>query len=348
MRNSEAVTAFQVYAAQVKLDVDVALTTFLDARHARAANVGPPVEAVVGAMRSLALRGGKRFRPVLLAATYEGLGGVGGARAVTMAGVALEVLQTYFLIHDDWMDGDEVRRGGPSVHAQLRQRFGSRAIGDATAILAGDYAASLANEALLATTAPCAQVLAATRAMAEMQESVCFGQVLDICGGADDVEQMHDLKTGSYTVRGPMAIGGALAGACDARMAGLDRFARPLGVAFQIRDDILGTFGSPATTGKPAGNDLRQGKRTALVAGLAEDARAAPLLARAFGRADASDDDVQALTDYLVESGALARAEARLEALTHSAMAALDALEICEGARQVLTGAVAALARREH
>ena len=123
------------------------------------------------------------------------------------------------------------------------------------------------------------RVIEAGRAFARVQREVIIGQLIDLRGApasAEQVESMHDLKTGSYTVRGPLAIGAILAGASAEQRAALDRFAAPLGVAFQLRDDLLGTFGDPRATGKPAGNDVRRGKRTALVAALAEDAGGAP------------------------------------------------------------------------
>lgn len=345
--DAEALASFHEFWASVKADVDARLEAFLDERVARAAALGSDPGAVMAATRALALRGGKRFRPALLALAYQGFGGAGGMAAVGPAGVALELLQTYFLIHDDWMDDDDVRRGGPSVHAVLRARFGSRARGDATAILAGDYAAALANEVLLQCEAPPAAVLAAARVMAETQEDVCFGQVLDLGGRAADVELVHDLKTASYTVRGPMAMGAALASAPPAAFQAIARFARPVGVAFQIRDDLLGTFGASEATGKPIGNDLRQGKRTAVIAEAPDDADTRALMAAAFGRADASEGDVLALTHHLASCGARARAEARLDRLVADGLAALDGLAVTPSARLALRGAVLALARRD-
>src|SRR5262249_35591955 len=157
-------------------------------------------------------------------------------------------------IHDDWMDDDDMRRGGPSVHAMLRARFGSTAPasasasapasasaavsgpnpGDAGAILAGDHASALAQQALFAVPRPPERVLEAARLFARIQEDVILGQLLDLRGASgSSVEAMHDLKTGSYTVRGPLCLGAVLAGAPESVKEGLVRFAAPLGVAFQ-------------------------------------------------------------------------------------------------------------------
>jgi len=158
---------------------------------------------------------------------------------------------------------------------------------------------------------------------------------------------MHDLKTGSYTVRGPLAIGAILAGATAEQRAALDRFAAPLGVAFQLRDDLLGTFGDPKATGKPAGNDVRRGKRTALVAALASDPGAEELMVRAFGVADASDADVAALVARMETAGARARVEARLRELLELADRELAAAPLSAVGKGWLQGAVKALGERD-
>jgi geranylgeranyl diphosphate synthase type I len=248
------------------------------------------------------------------------------------------------------MDDDDLRRGGPSVHAMLREKFGSMRQGDAGGVLAGDYAAALAHEALLEVDVAPERLLVASRELARTERDVTWGQLLDLRAAAQSpaaVESVHALKTASYTVRGPLVIGAALAGAPTERRELLARFAAPLGVAFQLRDDLLGTFGDPAATGKSRGGDLRQGKRTSLVAEAEADADARRLLPRVLGVEDASDEEVDALLARIVASGARARVEARLEALARQASAALVEIDMAPSARDVLRGAVTALTQRE-
>ena len=142
-------------------------------------------------------------------------------------------------------------------------------------------------------------------------------------------------------------MGAILAGATDEQREGLAAFARPLGVAFQLRDDLLGTFGDPKTTGKPAWNDIRQGKRTALIAEIAGDAEAERLLPRALGREDAREDDVAALVARMQACGARARVEQRLVALLDDARARLERRARTAKGRGLLLGAVMALGDRE-
>jgi geranylgeranyl diphosphate synthase type I len=340
--------AFDAFAATARAGVDARLASWLDDKVAAAREHGPEVAAVVDAVRSLAVRGGKRWRAVMLAAAYEGLGGEGGAGGVVLAGVAVELLQVYLLIHDDWMDGDAVRRGGPSVHAALADRLGSEKRGAAAAVLAGDHAAALAHEALMSLPLAAARVRDAARELARIEHDVTLGQARDLLGASSlDVEATYRLKTGSYTVRGPLLIGAALAGASPDARAALERFAAPLGVAFQLRDDLLGVFGDPRVTGKPSGSDLREGKRTPLVDELGRSGEAGPLLARVLGARDASAADVDAVTRLLVASGARARVEARLDALVAEAENALADAAIPEWLRTILAGAVHKLGHRE-
>ncbi|MEO6576451.1 MAG: polyprenyl synthetase family protein [Polyangiaceae bacterium] len=346
--------AFQAFARATKATVDADLTAWLSGRASDARRHAEDAGVVADAVLALSTRGGKRVRAVLLAAAFEACRDrepvKGESSPVAMALVAIELLQTYLLIHDDWMDDDDVRRGGPSVHAMLREKFGSSRAGDVAGVLAGDYAAALALEALSETPVEAARVTDAVREFARIQTSVIIGQLIDVRAGAKGalaVEAMHDLKTGSYTVRGPVAIGAILAGASPDVRAALDAFARPLGVAFQLRDDLLGTFGDPSHTGKPHGSDIRQGKRTALIAELETTPLAEPLLARAHGVADASAGDIETLVAFMVSSGAKARVEARLAALSKQAETELARSGLAASRLLVLKGAIAALGERE-
>jgi geranylgeranyl diphosphate synthase type I len=344
----DASVRFVAHTAQTRAQVDAWLAPWLDARVDEARGRGAAVEAVAAAGRDLVLRGGKRVRAALLAAAYEACGGVGGCDAVVAAGAALELFQAYLLTHDDWMDGDDVRRGGPSVPAVMRERFGKQ--GDAMSVLAGDLVSAWSQRALLEVDRPAAQLLGAARELATAHEDVVEGQVLDVqgeAGDADRVQVVHTLKTASYTVRAPVAMGARLAGAGEGQVAALVAFARPLGVAFQLRDDVLGTFGEPAAMGKPAGSDLRAGKRTALVVHALARPQAAAAVRAALGHADASEAQVAAAVQAIEQSGARTAVEASIAAHVTAARAALVRAELSADGRSLLEGAVVALTERE-
>jgi geranylgeranyl diphosphate synthase type I len=352
---------FEHFVADVRARVDARLAWWLGARVAEARARGTDIAAVADAVRQLVLRGGKRMRAALLAAAYEGCKGQGGAEAVAPAGAALELLQAYLLAHDDWMDGDDVRRGGPSVPAMMRACFGKQegtvpATGrgqnliDAASVLAGDLAAAWALQSILELTLAPARVVLAVRELGRVEEDVVHGQVLDVCARAADaydVEAAYALKTASYTVRCPIIMGARLAGADDAQVVALTAFAEPLGIAFQLRDDVLGTFGDAHAMGKPLGSDLRKGKRTALVVEAMRNPRARELLAGVLGRVEATDDEIAAAVAGIQESGARARVEERIATLVCESRTALDRTHLTPSGLVLLGQAVVVLTERD-
>ena len=259
------------WLSAVNSEVDSRLRKLFSAKEAKAAGMHAALPRLVKAIRELTLRGGKRLRPSLLAAAFRCVAPDEDWTEIMGAAVAAELLQTFLLIHDDWMDQAETRRGGPSVHIMLGGHYGNSHLGDSAAILAGDLAAAYAWESLTSMPLSSERIQSAICAFWEMEEQVAFGQFLDVVG-CRSVETIHLLKSASYSVRGPLRIGAKLGGATEKQLKTLDCFAIPLGVAFQLRDDLLGTFGDPEQTGKPVGNDLRTGKMTALIADAMQNA----------------------------------------------------------------------------
>lgn len=222
---------------------------------------GASPQALHHAMRHAVLLGGKRMRPLLVhacGAMYQA-----DPEALDAAGVAIELVHAYSLVHDDLpaMDDDALRRGQPTVHV---------AYGEATAILAGDALQALAFEVLArAPLAPAVQVeLLRTLASAAGAAGMCGGQALDLAatgnGGALDVaalERLHALKTGAL-IRAAVRMGALCGGADDDGLAALDRYGDALGLAFQVRDDLLDIEGDSQVLGKTAGKDAEQDKAT--------------------------------------------------------------------------------------
>jgi geranylgeranyl diphosphate synthase type I len=336
------------FVEEVRRAVDRHLASFFAQERERARALSGDA-ALVEALAELTMRGGKRLRPAVLVAAYRAVKADGALDDVLSACSALELLQTYLLVHDDWMDRDDVRRGGPSVHAALRAQVGDAHLGDALAILAGDLGSAYAWELLFGTKImqpPTPEVL---RAFSTIQREVVLGQQLDVMG-SPEVGLMQRLKTGSYTVRGPLRLGALLAGAREdgPELRALEAFAEPLGEAFQIADDLLGTFGDPVRTGKPAGNDLRVGKRTSLV--LAAEQRLGPTertpLSRVLGNPRATNEEVAEATRLLDESGVRAHIEARIEGLVAQGDGALASPALSAEGRTMLAGLARILAHR--
>ena len=331
--------------------VQVALHTFAADRRRDLAGLGPEVEPFLDAALDF-VAGGKHLRPAFCRAGWLVAGGDPAEERVVTAAASLEWLQASALVHDDLMDGSDTRRGRPSVHRDFERRHRDAAwigdperFGQAVAVLLGDLMLSWADEQLRASGLP-----GTDRALPYLdlcRSEVVTGQYLDVLAqtrahvGVEDAMRVVRFKSAKYTVERPLHLGAALAGADDALIEGLSAVALPLGEAFQLRDDVLGVFGDPATTGKPAGDDLREGKRTVLVARAAElgDDADRDLLARHLGTVEG----VAPLTDLVVRTGALAAVESDIARLETEAAVALDALG--PHAREVL-GPLAARATR--
>ena len=337
------------FVLEVRDATDACLAAFFAARRAELRASAPEAELLVARLEDLTMRGGaKRLRPAVMVAAQRAIRPDARLAEVVAACAALEVLQSYLLIHDDWMDGDLERRGGPSVHVMLRADVGQEHLGDALAILAGDLGNAYAWDLVLESAARAPSPPAVLAVFSRMQRDVVAGQALDLRGSAD-VTRMQQLKTGSYTVDGPLALGATLAGATAAQLEGLARFGVPIGEAFQVRDDLLGTFGDAALTGKPVGNDLRAGKRTAIVreaeTSLSEADRAP--LSRVLGRADAGEAAIREAMQMLERTGVRGRVETRLEALLRASLDALDAAPVDPRGRALLASLARRIARRE-
>ncbi len=339
--------AFEELAARLRVEVDSMLRSWLAPRVERARQTGPDVEIMAGAVRDLTLRGGKRLRAILLVSTFDACGGDGGIEAVGPAAVAIELLQTYLLIHDDWMDDDDVRRGGPSVPAVMRARFPEHA--DEASILAGDLAAAWARGAMMEVDLEPSRVVAAARELSRVEQAVVEGQWLDVRGLASDIASVEAglaLKTSSYTTSGPISMGALLAGADESTVSALVDFAEPLGIAFQLRDDLLDVFGDATIMGKPVGRDLRKGKRTSIVLDAMGDSAARDVIASVWGRADASDADLTRVGRVLEASGARERSERRIGRLVEEARASLSRAHLTREGRDLLLQGAMALTER--
>jgi geranylgeranyl diphosphate synthase type I len=316
----------------------------LDREITRWREIDPSLEEPLVGLRDLVLAGGKRLRPAFCYWAFVGAGGDPGDMQVVHAGAALELLHTFALVHDDVMDGSSMRRGLPAIHVGAAARHQERAwrgdasrFGEGSAILVGDLAFVYADMAF--GEAP----VAARRVFDELRVELCIGQYLDLVGMASasndpaQAERIERYKSGKYTVERPLHLGAALAGRLDDLAAALSAVGVPLGQAFQLRDDLLGVFGDVAATGKPVGDDLREGKLTPLLAVTASrvDADGAELLAR-VGAPDISDDDVAALQRLFADTGARDEIERSIEDLVARALDALAHAPLAGEARDAL------------
>jgi geranylgeranyl diphosphate synthase type I len=330
--------------------VEKALSAFLTGQGNRLDAVSPSLSSVQQAASDFLLTGGKRMRPAFCYWGHRGAGGDGSDAAVAAA-ACLELLQAGALIHDDVMDGSDTRRGRPSMHrrfAALHRDEGwqgdPESFGQSAAVLLGDLCLIWADEMLNTCGLPADALLRAQPVYDEMRVELMAGQYLDLFeqvlgeGTVESALRVARFKSAKYTIERPLHLGAVLAGGDAGLLDAYSGYGLPLGEAFQLRDDLLGVFGDPSQTGKPAGDDLREGKRTALVAmalSAATPAQSA-LVRRHLGDPHLSDDGVARLREVIFETGALARVEALIAELTGDALAALRAAPVEEHARAVL------------
>jgi geranylgeranyl diphosphate synthase type I len=340
---------------EIACRVEARMRTLLDAEVERWSAVDPELAAPLTALSDLVLTGGKRLRPAFCHWAFVGSGGDPGDPLVVDAGAAFELLHAFALVHDDVMDGSDRRRGAETAHRSFEARHGrngwrgeGRRFGEGVAILVGDLAFVYAD--LLLADAP-----ATARAVwDELRVELNIGQYLDVLGTArGDVDlagarRIASYKSGKYTVERPLHLGAALAGHLAELEAPLSAVGLPLGEAFQLRDDVLGVFGDTVATGKPVGDDLREGKPTPLLALAVEQATAAQgRLLDTVGDPGLTPSAIEGLQAVLVDTGALDEVEARIEALTDEAVAAVKEAPLTEEAQVALVELAHYVAWRE-
>jgi geranylgeranyl diphosphate synthase type I len=356
----------------------------LDARATALAEISADLAPLVAQAREL-LAGGKRFRALFCYWGWQSVVAVadggplaeldaptttGELPAIVSVAAALELFHAAALVHDDIIDSSDLRRGRPSAHRAFEglhrehEWDGDGAeFGRSTAILLGDLLLGWADELFEEGLAMLGDREAAHAARAEffrMRAEVTVGQYLDVLEehswrsrpDSEALPRAHRVivyKSAKYSVEAPLAIGGALAGGSLAQLSALRSFGLPLGVAFQLRDDMLGVFGDPAITGKPSGDDLREGKRTVLI-GLARQKMpptAVRVLDELLGDPGLDDAQVRMLQNTMRDSGAAEQVERIIAHNVRVAREALDDAPLSASARAELSELADRVTRRD-
>ncbi len=329
----------------VKDRVDARIRETLDATALALAPAGGAGAEIIDVLGESA-HGGKRLRALLTVASHAAHGGAADAAAVSVA-AALEWFQTAALIHDDVLDESDTRRGRPAAHRRFEAMLGDVAeagtapqLGRSAGVLAGDVALMTSHRALDGALVALADPGPVAELFASMAELVTAGQYLDmrlastplsdLGGQRESIMATMRCKTASYSAEAPLALGAAVAGADATRVDAMKQVGVPLGVAFQLRDDVLGLIGAPEVTGKPAGDDVREGKRTLLLwhAWTSSSDAQRRAIEAALGHRDADQAEVDDAVTAIVEAGGVAEAEREIESLVGPALAQLDSLEL--------------------
>ena len=338
------------------------LDEFCDAKRLELREISAELEPIIDYTQDL-LSGGKRFRALFCYWSWQGYANdpnpVKISDPIVGIAAALEMFHAAALVHDDLLDQSDLRRGKPAIHKRFEQLHrlngfagSAERFGVAGSVLVGDmmlsWSSELFGDALL--NAPSPETEAACRIeFGKMRFEVMAGQYLDVL--EENAAPIRDrsqavaranlvmlYKTAKYSLEAPLLIGAALGGAGESPRALLSKFGIPLGLAFQLRDDVLGVYGDPEVTGKPAGDDLREGKRTVLT-GLTLEALPIPVgktFEELLVSGELEPEQIEFMRQAITDSGALAKTERLIVEYSDAAVQALSELDISDQARQML------------
>lgn len=334
-------SVFEPSLDDLRLAVDAELDRFLSAVRADVDKSDDLVDEITSLLRA----GGKRIRPAFCYWGFRAAGRDGCGEIVRVA-ASLELLHTFALVHDDIMDASEERRGLPTVHTR-------RGVG--SALLVGDLALVLADDLFMTSGFDPDALHHAFSTYSRMRKQVIVGQnaEFDLLSrpevDVDEARLIARMKSGRYSIREPLVIGACLGAGPEGLVHGLSEFGESLGEAFQIRDDLLGTFGTRAEVGKPVDSDMREGKRNVLYAltiRLLDGAERDFFVNRWGSGEDLSNEDAARVRALIESCGALTATEALLEDLRAAARAALDGLDLGADSRVALEDLVELVTRR--
>jgi geranylgeranyl diphosphate synthase type I len=353
-------------ASAVRDAVKDELTQYLAEQRDYLTSIASELVPVCDALEDYLLEGGKRLRPLFAYAGFLSAGRV-PERNEIRAMASLELLQACALIHDDLMDGSDTRRGKPAIHRHFENlhRQNSMAglatqFGEAAAVLLGDLALVWSDHMLHNSGIADPNLKSVLRIHDEMRIELMAGQYLDV-REAGEVEysverslRIARYKSGKYTIERPLHFGAVMARSDASEHSELlnllSAYGLPLGEAFQLRDDLLGIFGDPSVTGKPAGDDLREGKRTVLMAMTMEAASDAARteLAAHLGKPDLTPEKIESLRALIIETGAVDQVEKLIDRLAQESSDAANSAAIDPHARPFLLALAETAIRRSH
>lgn len=306
------------YLEWFKKEFDLQLLTFLNQKKQEAAEINPEAGVLVDEIIRFSKNGGRRVRPAFMYSGYVASGGR-AHDAILYASMAVELLHVFALIHDDIIDDSDLRRGEPTTHKAFEKQHKNRKLlgnsteyGLSTAILAGDLALSFAEEIMTTAPFPQERLRRARYFFDQMKTQVIYGEYLDVLGGyqksltEDEVLQILDYKTAKYTVERPLHIGAMLAGSDYHILKTFTAYAIPFGQAFQMQDDLVGTFGDEKAIGKPNDSDIKEGKKTLLLAKAYENSneKERKLLSEIVGNKKASEKEIAMVRKIFRKTGA--------------------------------------------
>jgi len=348
--------------ASLRSAIEAELSDFISSENQNLIDVDIELSPVATALSQYILQGGKRIRPIFALVGYLGAGATLNP-SIIKAAASLELLQACALIHDDLIDGSDNRRGMPSIHKNFEKyhlanhRAGNATnFGAAAAVLLGDLALVWSDKCINDSKISTDARLLLNPIHDSMRIEIMAGQYLDVLEqtmtntSVERALKIARFKSGKYTIERPLHFGAALAVPknFDTLISIYSEYGIPLGEAFQLRDDLLGVFGDPTETGKPAGDDLREGKRTALIAYTYDRSEAGnrKVLDSLLGKADLNLAEIENLREVIIDSGAKTHVEDLIEKLAEEALDAIERNEISPEAKNLLIELVSIATKR--
>jgi geranylgeranyl diphosphate synthase type I len=332
------------FVSKYKAQVDAALDDFFVKKITGKSGIE---KEAISKLREFTMRGGKRIRPLFMILGYWL--NSDSDDEIVKASISLELMQSYLLIHDDIIDQSEVRRGGPTFH----RMFGyEERINEGVSIVCADLSDAYSHEALLATSFASDRLNSAMRLMSEIVEFTGIGQLMDITLSLgnkmtlDDVTAIHKYKTAQYTVNGPMKMGALLSGYKSPEK--IDGYGLPLGIAFQIQDDILGMFGNEKELGKSVVSDFEEGKKTHLILYTYELAKKSEIefIKERLGKKGISNADFEKVKGIIEGCGALEKTRELSRKYYESAVSSINGLTSSAQLREQLKAMADLMVRR--
>ncbi|MBT3817520.1 MAG: polyprenyl synthetase family protein [Candidatus Magasanikbacteria bacterium] len=316
-----------------KKEIEKELQSFFEKKKNDKDILSLEITEAVELLEDFSIRGGKRIRAMLMIIAYLGYGGKNKTEIIK-ASISIELLQSFLLIHDDIIDNDDMRRGGPTVHAYYKKKHPKK-YSESLALVIGDFAFTYSLEPLLHSDFPNKIQLRAIKEFTSVTKVTCYGQILDLFSSIHEIDedfttQIHINKTAVYTILGPLRLGAIFAGVSEEKMKPLNAFALNLGRAFQIKDDILGIFGDEKKLGKSMASDLIEGKKTLLVLKANSS-----YINKKIGN-NLTKKEIEKIKEIMIKSGSLEYSENLLNDLLDKAKINLKNLDIREEEKEFL------------
>ncbi len=344
-----------------KEDIDCEIALRLDSVIDNAKDLDPFFVSMMKYFKKTILAGGKRIRPIMVCLGYEAAGGK-NYKKIVKTSISIELIHAFLLMHDDIIDRDDLRRGKKTIHAKYRdynKRFlhnnNATHFGESVAIVLGDFIYSLGNQVLFESKFESDKIVKALSKLQSIVGMTCVGEMQDVYmeykSKVTDREilDMYENKTAKYTFEGPLHLGATLAGADDIFCDKLSAYAIPLGIAFQIRDDVLGVFGDKKKTGKSTNSDILEGKKTFMVNCAYKNAthNQKRVLDYSLGNKNINAEEIKKFRDVIIDTGALKEVENYMQKLLRQSKKSLDEIILPKDVKQLFVGLIDYLNKRE-